>query len=544
MLNIEQPLELTGDLSGYEPRNPRMDGPYLRVDLHYKANGAYYSSAHFDPLTGIYSGYEGMDNPSVRLRPLSATRPVDHFYLWAGKRDWAKPEWVKLNQEHFLNGAEAATRMKALNGQDSPFRFMVKKEVELSPVRDYESWAAFRVETKEWIMAPWTNEPWCKHDHFAHHSVSDDSQIAFWPNEAEAQNDRVTVMKPGRYLQEYYGDVLSNEEIRDWAVRVDAEAELRFARTPDEIYDVYTAPNAPHSCMVYKDNEACHGGSKWSSGINPTRIYGAGDLAIAYLERRGKIIARCLVWPERKVAQRVYGDIERLVERLKAEGYRFDADRHSAHSSNNGLFNGARLLRIEPEGHPDHVVMPYLDFGYRANRVDEEYLEMNVNGAIPGDNTCGISSTRREFCCRDCDDYYDYEADGHDLNGYTYCTDCYHGRTTSCDGCGDWVADGTIYFVADSNLCPTCYDTTTTTCDYCCDRVVNAQTSVVSDARSGAHYADACDDCVDGAGTIQRDQDDNLIDMSTATHCESCDIWFGNDLEACPRVHAPELETA
>lgn len=154
---------------------------------------------------------------------------------------------------------------------------------------------------------------------------------------------------------------------------------LQFASTPEEIVEVYRA--GPHSCIADFPPE-----------VHPARVYGAGDLAVAWLGDGARTWARALVWPARRVYGRVYpADVYHLVDgyrnkrearavaaalerRLRAAGYRPDrkVDAPPGMRSTPPLrfyagFEGARLL-VVGAGAPDLWLMPPLDHGYEVVR--------------------------------------------------------------------------------------------------------------------------------------------------------------------------------
>src|SRR6266550_1006295 len=107
---------------------------------------------------------------------------------------------------------------------------------------------------------PWLYEPWFsgdahtrienalnsniimyggKHGHFAHVAKGDPAKIAFTATAAAGENDTQTRMRVGRYLQQFYSDVLSNERIQElcanWDVEFGVGLTVKFAKTSDEI---------------------------------------------------------------------------------------------------------------------------------------------------------------------------------------------------------------------------------------------------------------------------------------------------------------------
>lgn len=302
--------------------------------------------------------------------------------------------------------------------------------------------ARFYQDVYKWPV--WSDEDWwngsdAHRDHFAHVSIDDPTMIAFTENDAKGEADRQTRMKPGKYLKRFFDDVLSAKQIAFYAEwfakgeRPDSGAELRFASKPHEIVDVYADDTHVSSCMA---NEDC------------VRVYGAGDLAIAYLvdvmNEREPVTARALVWPAKQLYGRLYGDEDTLAKRLRARGYK------SLDENRNG-FNGARLLKIEHDR--DEYVMPYLDRGYDVDDGGDHFI-MRRGGEYDCEVTCGyikIDSTRRD--CDECGSSYDYEDEGGTVytgwNG-RWAT----GRMQVCDSCcsDSFYCEATneMYLVAES----------------------------------------------------------------------------------------------
>ena len=201
-----------------------------------------------------------------------------------------------------------------------------------------------------WIGQEW----WDKNhnpDHFVHVSVKDPTRIAFTKNAKDGSSDIQTSMKPGKYLTEFFGKILTAEQIRDYAMQHSTKfetQELKFATTPEEIERVYK-PSLGSSCF---------------SGTKKANLYGSGDFAVAYIEdSKGNIKARSVCCPERKIYIRPYGDYKRLEKLLTDAGYN-DTDYYS------GPWKGLKLLK---EHHWDDF---YTDFGGRAvpHPTDNKYL--------------------------------------------------------------------------------------------------------------------------------------------------------------------------
>lgn len=560
MFNIDRELELiTGDslltLDRVEDNGVHL---IVRVNRH----GAYYDTWYFNRTTGILAGQQEQDANIYRLREKSEMRPIDHFFIYAGQREWAKTDWVKVTHEDHPDGATAAQCAKDHNENsgNGPFRFMVKKETELSPIRDYAKWAEERFSTGEWRKLPFElQHPF----HFAHLSNADDAQVAFWASEADAQNDRITTMLPGRYLNAYYADDFTPNQIRDLAVQIDADGVLKLCEDADEIVRVYVALG--QACMRYDDHSTCHDGFVWRSGINPTRVYHSPDLNVAYLERKDRIIARALVRPEAKAVGRIYGDIERMTAALEAEGWNFDCRNHSADGYGDGLFNGARLMKVVPERYPHNLTMPYLDFGYGV-KLGDEYLTLELNGS-DGRRTDGllwepgceperpagspiapvirVDDDDDTFECERCGDREDNDS-RYTVNGDTWwCENCWDANGVTCTRCdNDFSVGHTVTDGDGERYCDGCADRVLRSCDYCQEQYHVDNLNSVGDGRYAEgdepdHYNDACNSCVETHGDIVIDRNGHRVDTDTVDYCDHCEGYVPNTHE-----HEEEMEPA
>lgn len=259
--------------------------------------------------------------------------------------------------------------------------------------------------------------------HFVHVSEKDPALLAFTADNDKGERDIQTQIKPGRYLKEFFGDQLTDKQVANYArwhatgtrpKSVWNDYALKFAATPDEIAHVYR--HGPSSCM-----DGTH--FRYAS-THPTRAYGAGDLQVAYLEgkppphRRNKaltVVARALVWPEKKVVSRIYPTPDAwetdgfegrqssfecqnaLGSRLQALGYRA--------AINGNELDGAKLLRIKKKKSQrwplrDGVILPFLDGGY--NVFDKTtHLALSGKGDFCS-NAQGWAELRHPYDCWKC----------------------------------------------------------------------------------------------------------------------------------------------
>ena len=271
----------------------------------------------------------------------------------------------------------------------------------------------------------------------------------------KGQRGIYTSIKVGRYLTKFFGDILTEKEIADyteWQISGVRDSEysnnseypLLFARTPDEIEDVYI--NGPSSCMSYEQDRYK------SCTRHPVVVYGAGDLAIAYIKskkKKSKVLARALVWPDHKIYGRIYPNTgswredgfssqEDSENASKALESKLRALKYKNISVNKKGFDGARLLKI-PATLRNHYHMPYLDRDYKINN-DTNFFRMALEGQYNGGNTNGVTEIHRiyKYKCQRCshksdelEDFQEAVIDRPRENVFTYgkfCQNCY--RTT------------------------------------------------------------------------------------------------------------------
>ena len=311
----------------------------------------------------------------------------------------------------------------------------------------------------------WESEPWWT-DHIAHYtgqypywqvkrSDTNPALLAYFQNANKAHRNVWTQIKPGRYLAQFLSNCLNPKQIKYWAewqakgtqpTDETALPVVHFADTPDDIEQVYVT--GPASCMFYDVGS-------FDCEEHPTRIYGAGDLAIAHTvdpeidpETRGHVIARAICWPERKVFGRVYptideaGHAENLRAALYALGYR------SAHECDGKGLDGARMLRL---GDGDNVVMPYLDAPYQAFDDTGDFLILRTYGEYEGTNTDGTArlTPEYEYTCEHCAEgfndggstvYLSCTSDG-GRHSQDWCEDCTNNSTFTCEGFSEIFSD-------------------------------------------------------------------------------------------------------
>ncbi|MBB4039093.1 hypothetical protein GGR34_000728 [Microvirga flocculans] len=246
---------------------------------------------------------------------------------------------------------------------------------------------------------PWPYEAIA--DHFAHLYFKENKAtgkkeplVRYFASPEHGMIRRATEMKPGRYLQKFYPS-LDGDTVRHWATLIDAADTVRFATTPAEIKKVYQ--NGPRSCMAYEDE-------RYESDIHPVEVYGDSDLQLAYLSYvdldapNFRASARVLVWPERKLYCRIYGDEQRMANALEKLGY------------TPGSMRGAKIRKVT-QG--DYLVMPYIDHVYTVTVNDDHCV---IGGTTAADSTSGLIWLEDERAW--CSGYEDYVDD--DPEDFTY----------------------------------------------------------------------------------------------------------------------------
>lgn len=333
-------------------------------------------------------------------------------------------------------------------------------------------------------VAPIPGQPFA-----VHKSLTQPGLIAFYGSFEKAEAKRETIMKVGRFLAKFQPD-WSQEEIRragEQYASENSEMVLEFATTPDEIEQVYV--NGPRSCMAGP-------ASNFSSEIHPTRVYGAGDLAVAHYGTK----ARVLCWPKKLTYGRIYAESEamasKMAEALESLGY-----------NSKGKFSGARLLRIQEH---DKFVCPYLD-GEQSVEDSGDFLR--IGGNLIAGSTSGLIYMHEETC-EICDSAFDPE----DSNCSTMCDSCYDEHSW-CEECEETVHNNNMTYVesADRSVCNSCLRHNYSECVKCNENFRDDETVEVEDGRVTRTYCLGC--AAEHAAECTTCCTLVVLDGSTVTHC-------------------------
>lgn len=278
-------------------------------------------------------------------------------------------------------------------------------------------------------LNPWRHHQWFKDnwlrlvERLPRPSEKHPGLLSYFQTLDKRKRNIRTPIKPGRFLSKFFSDVLTETEIHELALEWSnktALQEVKFTQDPDVIEDVYRY--GPHSCMAFKD-----GG--FSSPVHPARVYAGPDLAVAYLGPQDNASARAVVWPEKKVFGRLYGDESRLQASLLAQGYTHGDDDD---------FAGARLRRIEARWGAT-VVLPYQDRADRA-RDDGQYIILG-EGYLTCDSTDGLAEGS-EYSCDECGEGMDDDDRTYvDCADQDLCNHCLNRSFTYCHGLSEYRRD-------------------------------------------------------------------------------------------------------
>jgi hypothetical protein len=266
--------------------------------------------------------------------------------------------------------------------------------------------------------------------HFAHVSMANKAMLAYTESSEKGAKDIQTQIKPGAYLQKYFGAVLSADGIasivRDWQRRY-ADTELKFARTPEEIVHIYQT--GPFSCMSGKPDQ--YRTKTKGDYLHPCEVYGQphSDLTLAYLESKHGVSCRTLVWEEKKQFGRIYGDATLLERELQALGYV------------KGDFNGARIGKIQVgPAKRGLYLMPYIDGWSNVLDNGDHFL---ITGKTPS------KKAKWECCCNTC--------------GTTNCAEAVY----ECESCENEIPESDVFRVPNFGYyCQACHTETFIYCEH------------------------------------------------------------------------------
>lgn len=405
----------------------------------------------------------------------------------------------------FETAASAETLVRFINKNTAGFsRIQKRKE---KPTIDWREREQGRFDNGNYEPVPWADHELFTQpsnyttasrfvreykDHFVHVAQGNKNKVAYTPDEEYGAADRQIVVSPGRYLKKFYGDLLSDSTIASFCAEFENSSTFKILRSSEDIISAYI--KGPSSCM---SKEA----SIFDSPIHPVAIYGDSDLSLAVLvDEEGDVTARALIWEDRSIYGRIYGDDVRLLKHLEGMGYR------------EGGFEGARLQAIEHRG---HYVCPYIDWIEEASierRDGKDWLVLG-SGNLSVQNTGGYAENGH--CCPWCGEHFD-------------------------EGDGVWLSD------TEEEVCQSCYESDAFTCDCCWD--------AYSESSHHVHTHDGyvvCECCVDRGRVYFCDEcgeyywyESEIVGQTSSgsTVCESCSHDFVYDEDDAVYLTTDEAE--
>jgi len=384
-------------------------------------------SRKYDPT----SAAQTYKRTAVMLR---VGRPELFDALAALMRDTVKAE----KREHFAGVRDGKLALVALSRPHNEIvRTAVAKRwpklVEALKVAD------MRFDMGAWTPPVWDNERWADKypHHYAHASKETKGNIAFYPNAAKMEADKLTSMKPGRYLATFFSDELDAEAIKHYAnaqQHAQDTPALKFVDNTDPDGWEWVYENSAPSCMRYNRSNRYLNSNLYGKD-HPVRAYAhpSNSLALAYVMLPGKVedrdeschmndyvvAARTIVNTNAKTYLRIYADDDRfrtlLHNALDNAGFR--------HSSS--TLEGQRLVRRTTDDR--ETICPYLDGSYTNVETCGDYMIVGDDGE-DGQQSSGVLDSDKDRCyCAWCDESY-HEDDG----GYIESVHAW-----VCDGCRD-----------------------------------------------------------------------------------------------------------
>jgi len=178
-----------------------------------------------------------------------------------------------------------------------------------------------KFERREYNYPPWNNTSIGNdllHKHLARIDPSRPGYVTFYETHEKGVRNIVTRMRPGRYLKRYANEYLSEEDIERFSNQCREDLfEIHYVHT--NIEDAFVCTHkAARSCMSYPMSHEC-----FSSDIHPTSLYDDTELSVALLVEKstGSHKGRAVVWQDKKLYNRAYGNAGMLEGMLHKEGY-------------------------------------------------------------------------------------------------------------------------------------------------------------------------------------------------------------------------------
>jgi hypothetical protein len=271
--------------------------------------------------------------------------------------------------------------------------------------------------------------------HFPHISIDEPSMVAYTPNPEYGVRDRQVRTKVGRYLQQFYGDLITSEQIRSMANGT-KQLDLEFDSDIRAAY-LRGGRDGVTSCMTHPVG---HCNYSIRGAYHPVDVYLTGEFKVALLHDgfNNEICARALVYEPSRVFVRCYGrEANTLQDRLTEKGY----------SEQSGWDDGIRLRLIRDDD--DKVVVPYMDGRTQSASIEyhdgKEWLVVDRNGDVDMSTQYGIWEEAERHYCDECQDSVECDEEVMEYSNYhgmtigPCCIDDFCRAYVGRRGSMDWV---------------------------------------------------------------------------------------------------------
>ncbi|MBD9544286.1 hypothetical protein IB276_33105 [Ensifer sp. ENS04] len=278
------------------------------------------------------------------------------------------------------------------------------------------------IEENPWLQYSWFKDNFIRWAELLPRPSVTPGLLAYYQTpEKRARNIR-TPIKPGRFLQKYFADVLSEVEIHRLALEWSNACEIRAVKITQDAGEIEKIYQGRHlgSCMWFENDE-------YEGNKHPARVYAGPDLGIAYIGPIDEVDARVLVWPEKKVwyDRKVYGDESRIRNALQDLGWRPGGDSD---------FRGARIQRYR---YDNCFILPYIDC---ADTVEDDGRYLIIGrGSIAAHETEGLSGPIET--CSDCGEAVGENDSNYIHDGRQVCDECINEKYFYCQETSEYWPD-------------------------------------------------------------------------------------------------------
>lgn len=352
---------------------------------------------------------------------------------------------------------------------------------------------ARRFDTGEFILPTWIDADWAINEktrfHFTHIK---DGRVFYIKTQEDGKQGYFVSCSLDDYFMDYYRYLSFDTRRAATLTQLATMYHIQFAQTEDECAYAYMYSRdvkgnnniARVSCMAKFTVIESH----------PCRVYGAGDLSVAYIVSPiytgidisklpiDAIVARAVVWEEKGIHGPIYAKdgYSRLLfgDILKRNDYVRDDD----------AFSGACLAKIRAEDKNTYL-MPYIDMisscynkgNYFILCEDAEIYCRTANGYI---------SVK---CCSHCNGIINNTRDAEEYNHEYYCEACANTLLTTCNHCRRMTLQTDVQEINGHHFCEGCVNLCFTVCNRC-NATVRSDTVMCIETIDEVSVT-LCDDC-------------------------------------------------